>query len=65
MFADARQIVWLSRSENVFSDANDEKDLGNIDFLIVHSDNYHLGGDWGEVRVYADTEPVFLPEHES
>ncbi len=64
VFGNARQIIWSSRSGNVSVDANNEEDLGNIDFLIVDSDNYHLGGDWGEVRVYTASEPVLIPERE-
>jgi hypothetical protein len=61
-FSNAERIEWIKKANIGFRDANEEEDLGNIDFLNVEADNYHVGGDWGEVKVYASAEPVFEPE---
>lgn len=58
-FASASQIEWISRTGASYRDANDEEDQGNIDYLETEPDGFHLGGDWGEVRVRSSHPPVF------
>jgi hypothetical protein len=58
-FGSATQIEWVSRTGASYRDANDEEDQGNIDYLEHDPDGYHLGGDWGEVRVRSSQPPVF------
>lgn len=58
-FAPASQIEWISRTGASYRDADDEEDQGNIDYLESEPGGYHLGGDWGEVRVLSSHPPVF------
>lgn len=50
-FTRVTSIEWLERHEVLSIDATGEQDLGNIDFLKWTPGEYHLGGDWGEVKV--------------
>lgn len=62
VFRDTRVIEWIDRTTTRFRDANNEEDLGNIDFLTVEGTCYHAGGDWGEVKVDSSTPPEFMPD---
>ncbi|MBO0804804.1 MAG: hypothetical protein J2P25_17240 [Nocardiopsaceae bacterium] len=58
-FGSASQVEWIRRTGVRHRDANDEEDQGNIDYLEFGPAGYHLGGDWGEVRVLSSRPPVF------
>jgi hypothetical protein len=57
-FATASKIDWIDRSSAQFRDANGEVDMGNIDFFQVEEGAFHLGGDWGEVRIFSAAPPT-------
>lgn len=58
-FSPASRIEWIARTGTSYRDATDEEDQGNIDYLESESGAYHLGGDWGEIRVWSSHPPVF------
>ena len=58
-FGPASKIEWISRTGTSYRDASGEEDQGNIDYLEPGPGEYHLGGDWGEVRVRSSYPPVF------
>lgn len=51
IFKDFNNAQWLEKNESYFTDASDEKDYGNIDFLHLNDKNFELGGDWGHLIV--------------
>lgn len=52
IFSEVVNKCWVSRSDHIYSDANDDEDLGNIDVFEKTDDRtYRLSGDWGEVIV--------------
>lgn len=58
-FASVDRIEWISRTSARYQDANNEEDQGNIDYLDSEAGKFHLGGDWGEVRIWSAHPPVF------
>lgn len=44
-------VDWLRKSLRPTTDANGEVDYGNIDHFGIAEDQFHLEGDWGEVRL--------------
>jgi len=58
-FGSATRVEWITRTGTSYRDANDEEDQGNIDYLGSEPGGFHLGGDWGEVRVQSAHPPVF------
>ncbi|MDB5979105.1 MAG: hypothetical protein JWQ69_120 [Pseudomonas sp.] len=50
-FLDVGLIVWNQRLSHVFSDANGELDLGNIDCCAFVENTCRLFGDWGDVTI--------------
>jgi hypothetical protein len=54
------RMEWEHRSTQRFIDATGEEDLGNIDYLNREHDHWHIGGDWGEVRVYTTDNPQLV-----
>lgn len=56
-FTDVSHVEWLERSQQTYTDAAGEQDLGNIDYLKQENDHWHAGGDWGQVRVYTTLPP--------
>lgn len=58
-FSPASQVEWISRTGTSYRDADDEEDQGNIDYLNPEPGAYHLGGDWGEIRVRSPHPPTF------
>lgn len=63
-FSPASRIEWTSRTGTSYRDASDEEDQGNIDYLESENGEYHLGGDWGEVRVWSPHPPAFQVLHD-
>lgn len=59
------KIEWLERSQQVYTDASGEEDLGNIDFLVSEDGRWRAGGDWGEVVVHAPRPPRLVLDAES
>lgn len=57
-FDQVRERQWLQRSTLIFTDANGEQDLGNIDQMTRDGDWWDLGGDWGRLRVRTASTPV-------
>jgi hypothetical protein len=55
-----REIEWLSRSANAFTDASGEEDLGNIDTFRQDVDYFDIVGDWGHVHVFAIVPPTLV-----
>jgi len=53
VFQELESIEWISRNTQLFTDANDSEDYGNIDLFNLSIEGYHLVGDWGEVKVHS------------
>lgn len=51
-------VHWIKRTNQKFTDATGEQDLGNIDVLRRDADSYVAEGDWGEVHIHS-SEPQF------
>jgi hypothetical protein len=60
LFRETQLILWHKRSALVFTDADDNVDLGNIDTFTIEGRTYHLTGDWGAVSVRCGTLLVDL-----
>jgi hypothetical protein len=58
VFSDALRIEWERRTAAWYTDAEGEKDLGNIDDLMVEGEAFVAEGDWGKVRLVA-AQPRF------
>jgi hypothetical protein len=54
VFKKCDAINWIEKGENSFFDSSGETDYGNIDSLTQEGKNYHLSGDWGEVKLVTD-----------
>lgn len=52
LFSDAKEIIWIERSKNFYTDANNEIDYGNIDVFYQKQNYFYLYGDWGEVKIF-------------
>lgn len=62
VFNNMNSVKWFRRSGMVFTDADHNEDHGNIDCFELLSEEYHLAGDWGEVRISSsEPEVVWLP----
>jgi hypothetical protein len=59
IFEDVSGIEWISRSSRIYTDADNEEDLGNIDSLREENGAHTVEGDWGKVRIETDTLPRF------
>jgi hypothetical protein len=57
-FPDVVGIEWVTRTKRRYTDADGEKDLGNIDILRLEESAFIVEGDWGRVRIVA-AQPVF------
>jgi hypothetical protein len=58
VFDSVTSVDWSTRSDNRFTDATGETDLGNIDSLTVEDhDWYVVEGDWGRVRIQCSAAP--------
>ncbi|WP_243793883.1 hypothetical protein [Saccharopolyspora gloriosae] len=57
-FPDVSDIEWQQRSAQAFTDASDEEDLGNIDYLERDGEHWSIGGDWGEAHIHTNVDPV-------
>ncbi len=51
IFPAITSIKWLTKTFSPTKDLNGEIDYGNIDYFICQGNEYHLGGDWGEVFI--------------
>ncbi|MDF3136926.1 hypothetical protein, partial [Pseudomonas extremaustralis] len=60
LFRETQLILWHKRSALVFTDADDNVDLGNLDTFTIEGRTYHLTGDWGAVSVRCSTLLVDL-----
>jgi hypothetical protein len=58
VFPSVLSIDWIERTDQKFTDASGEQDLGNIDVLKRDGDFFVAEGDWGKVRVQS-AEPQF------
>jgi len=58
VFPSIVSIDWIKRTDQRFTDATGEQDLGNIDVLKRDGNFFVAEGDWGEVRVQS-AEPQF------
>ncbi|WP_240505176.1 hypothetical protein [Nocardia mangyaensis] len=62
VFSAVQSRKWDSRSTQTFHDATGDEDLGNIDTFVFDGGVYKLEGDWGEVELYSDKAPTFIPQ---
>ena len=61
VFAELEKISWIEKNtENYSYDANNEKDLGNIDSFFYEGNKYFLEGSWGEVIIKSNTIQLIL-----
>jgi hypothetical protein len=60
LFCGIRSKQWLHRTFRPSTDASGQVDYGSIDTFLFDTGVYVLEGDWGEVRVEADTVSVRL-----
>jgi len=51
VFKGLKDVKWLERNSQPFTDADDSEDYGNIDSFELSSGGYYLLGDWGEVII--------------
>ena len=54
-FKNPLEVQWNSISMMPITDANYSIDFGNIDFLSMVENQYHISGDWGEVVFQCNT----------
>ncbi|PRX49003.1 hypothetical protein B0I33_10335 [Prauserella shujinwangii] len=59
-FTNVIKVEWLDQNFRKFTDAANEEDMGNIDFLANENSSWHVGGDWGEVRIHTRTRPEII-----
>lgn len=52
-FAPVSKVVWEARNPTPVPGQDNEIDFGNVDFLTRTAACYHLGGEWGAVKVHA------------
>ena len=64
IFKKSKPIRWLVKSNRPYSDASDTEDYGNIDFFNFSNDEYHLGGDWGELKINSPKVELEFPPQE-
>ena len=50
-FVEATTVKWLELSMRPSLDADGEVDFGNIDVMYLEDGEYHVAGEWGELRV--------------
>lgn len=61
VFSKLEKISWIEKNTKNYSyDANNEKDLGNIDCFNYDSNTYNLEGSWGELQIKCNTIQVIL-----
>ncbi len=60
LFAGIRSKQWLHRTFRPSTDASGQVDYGNIDTFVFDTGIYLLEGEWGEVRIEADTVSLHL-----
>jgi hypothetical protein len=60
LFSGIRSKQWLHRTFRPSTDASSQVDYGSIDTFLSDAGVYVLEGDWGEVRIEADTVSVHL-----
>jgi hypothetical protein len=53
----ATAIHWVRRGDQVFTDANNETDLGEIDAMTYQDDHYDMEGSWGNVHIFTRHPP--------
>ncbi|WP_211330485.1 hypothetical protein [Prauserella muralis] len=56
-FTDVSKVEWLTQTLRKFTDAANEEDMGNVDFLTGENGSWHVGGDWGEARIHTRRQP--------
>jgi hypothetical protein len=61
IFSGVQIVKVFERIRNSFTDANDEKDIGNIDSFVWRDDEYCLSGDWGKLDVISSPPTVICP----
>jgi hypothetical protein len=58
-FPEVREVTWLKRSSQPFTDANDEEDWGHIDEIDVDQDDrYLVTGEFGTISIKSSS-PFF------
>ena len=50
-FVEASTVKWLEVSIRPSVDADGVVDLGNIDVMYLKDGEYHVAGEWGELRI--------------
>jgi len=61
IFSEIVEIRWIEKNtENYSYDANNLKDLGNIDSFFYEGNKFFLEGSWGEVIIKSDTIQLVL-----
>src|ERR1035437_1098753 len=61
VFSEIVEIHWVEKNtENYSYDANNLKDLGNIDSFFYEGNKYFLEGSWGEVIIKSNTIQLVL-----
>ncbi|MGI8548401.1 MAG: hypothetical protein ACR2M1_13920 [Gemmatimonadaceae bacterium] len=50
-FFNAKSVGWIDQSMRPSEDANGEVDYGNIDVMYLEDGEYHVAGEWGELRI--------------
>ena len=58
VFADPRRIDWIERKLKPIAGPDGEIDHGNIDSFVWDVSWFELQGEWGHIRVDADTLTV-------
>lgn len=59
-FGNASKVTWHKKGSHVFTDADNEIDLGNIDMFHYEIGKYLLSGDWGEVEIWSDIPRILI-----
>lgn len=58
VFSDVEKILWLSKNLQAIYDPCGSIDYGNIDSFLLTEEGYYLIGEWGELKVLAESVMV-------
>ncbi len=61
-FVSATSVKWIEQSMHPSTDASGEVDYGNIDIMYLEGGEYHVAGEWGELRIVSPPPTIEVME---
>ena len=61
-FVNVVEVEWKEKNMRPSTDLNGTVDYGNIDYFYQEDGHYFIGGEWGDLKITTNKEPILIFE---